>query len=105
MRKGRSMKKRNIIIWVFGAIIFGTVSFTEVRAQGGVFMVDDEEEVLNTRVGSAYLEPGSFGIPLMPEHDSAYDYTPIGDGIWLLGCLGGAYLLGKCRRKGRDDAQ
>ena len=29
-------------------------------------------------------------------------YGPVGNGLWLLGCLGGAYLLGKRRKKDEE---
>ena len=87
------MKKRNTIL----AIIFlflCTMSCTTVNAQ--IFI--DEDEV-NARLRND-LPPGGFIIPDVPfEHDTTYDFTPIGNGVWLLGALGGAYLLGKRRKK------
>ena len=89
-----------MIILVFLAFLFGTMNFNAVRAQ--IYFMDDEEGANDPRVSGAQLSPEGFVIPLMPENDSAYDYTPVGNGIWILGCLGGAYLFGKRRKKEAD---
>lgn len=91
------MKKRSIIILVLMALMFGMTSVNQVKAQ--VFIMDKEEEAYSDRIGTN--DPGNFFI--WPEHDETWDlsYAPLGDGLLLLGCLGGAYLLGKRRKK--DD--
>ena len=44
-----------------------------------------------------------FVVPELPgAHDSTLDYTPIGNGLLVLGSLAGAYFLGK--RKKHDNA-
>lgn len=89
------MKKRNIIISVLLAVLFATASFNSANAQ--VFIMEDDD--YNYRDP----EPGGFVIhDITPEHDTTWDYTPIGDGLWLLGGLAGAYLLGKRRKKDSD---
>ena len=91
MRKGKAMKKIYIIL-VLTVLLLG--SFHNTYAQ--IFIME-EDECFNDRIG--YTE---FDFPgLLPDHDTTWDYTPIGDGLLLLGCLGGAYLLGKRRKK--DD--
>jgi len=96
MRKGKEMKKKNIIIAAVFAILFTLASTSPVHAQGGIFIMDDEEE--NFR-GSTTPPAGGFIFIDDPEHDTSLDYSPIGSGVWLLGALGGAYLLGKRRKK------
>lgn len=93
MRKGKEMKKKNIIIAAVFAILFTLASTSPVHAQGGIFIMDDEEE--NFRDPA----PGGFIFIDDPEHDTTWDYSPIGSGVWLLGGLAGAYLLGKRRKK------
>jgi len=57
-----------------------------------------EEEYLNSsrsRVTNGQL-------PIIPQLGSTQDqYAPLGGGVWILGCLGGVYLLGK--RKNRRE--
>ena len=97
MRKGKAMKRRNIIITVFLALVLGMTGVVNtVKAQTGIFIMEDEE-YYNLRDGDPDW-PDGFIIPDLPDHDDTHDWTPIGDGLWLLGCLGGAYLLGKRRR-------
>ena len=87
------MKKRNIIISALFVILFGLSN--PIYAQ--IFISDADEENLR--------EPndgGGWAITINdPIHDTTWDYSPIGNGVWLLGALGGAYLLGK--RKRHDD--
>lgn len=96
MRKGKEMKKKNIIIAAVFAILFTLANTTSVHAQGGIFIMDEEEE--NFR-GSITPPGGGFIFIDDPEHDTSLDYSPIGSGVWLLGGLAGAYLLGKRRKK------
>ena len=95
MRKGKEMKKKNIIIAAVFAILFTLASTTPVHAQGGIFIMDEEEENFRDPTAPA----GGFIFIDDPEHDTSLDYSPIGSGVWLLGALGGAYLLGKRRKK------
>ena len=99
MRKGNTMKTKNIIISALMVLVFGLTSINTVKAQGGIFIMDEEE--LNIRCETE-LPPGTFIIPDLPDHDTALDYTPIGDGLWLLGCLGGAYFLRKRKKESED---
>jgi hypothetical protein len=97
MRKGKAMKKIHII-FVLTVLLLGSIRNT--YAQGGIFIMEGEEDHFDDRIGTA--TPG-FNFPgIMPQHDSTLDWTPVGNGIWLLGCLGGAYLLGK-RKKKEDE--
>ena len=89
------MKKRNIIIAAVFAILFTLANTTPVHAQGGIFIMDEEEENFRDPTAPA----GGFIFIDDPEHDTSLDYSPIGSGVWLLGALGGAYLLGKRRKK------
>ena len=87
------MKRRILIISGLLIFMFGLSNFTKTHAQ--IFLLEEDHE-------SARMDGYDFEVPnVMPLHDSALDFTPIGDGIWLLGCLGGAYLL-KRRKKGDE---
>ena len=93
------MKKRNIIISVLMVLAFVMTSVNPAKAQVGIFIMDDEEYA-NLRCGYEGVPEGFF-IPDFPDHDDTHDwFTPLGNGYLLLGCLGGAYLLGKrCKRE------
>ena len=101
MRKGETMKKRSTIILVIMALLLGVARFNQGKAQVGIFIMDDEEYA-NIRGGSTD-PPDGFIIPDFPNHDETWDVSPVGNGLWLLGCLGGAYLLGKRRKRENEE--
>ena len=84
------MKKRKYI--TIAALLFLLAS----TASGQVFTMEDED---NIRVEQGDMDV--FG--RIPYHGVDYDqanaYAPVGEGIMLLTVLGGAYLLGKKRKK------
>ena len=75
---------------------------------GGVFSRGATDE---KSYGSSYFNSGSlqrgFGssnnlvLPDVPNNDQTGDHSdaPLGSGLLLLGCLGGAYLIGKRRKE------
>lgn len=87
MRKGKTMRKK-LIILAITVLLIGSVSNTYAQ----VFMTDDEtfDNRLVNNFDAGFVMPG-----IMPDHDTTWDYTPIGDGLWVLGCLGFAYLMRK----------
>lgn len=87
------MKRSIIIIMSLMVFMLGILNANKTYAQ--VFITDEDY--------NGYRSEATEGFPMTfePEHDSTLDWTPIGNGIWLLGCLCGAYLLGK-RRKEED---
>ena len=93
MRKDNAMR-RKLIIFTIAILLVGFVSNTYAQ----IFITDDDliENRLGNDVEGGFVLPG-----IMPDHDTTWDYTPIGDGLWLLGSLGVAYLLGK--RKKNDN--
>lgn len=92
------MKKRSIIKLVLVVLAFGMTGVNQAKAQ---IFITEEEEYANLRCHDENL-PNGFIIPDFPNHNETWDvFTPLGDGLLLLGCLGGAYLLGKRKRK--DD--
>ena len=56
----------------------------------------DNEEMVKSVVGEKEEENNRYDID--PEIDMD-DFAPLGEGIMLLSCLGGAYLLGKRRKE------
>ena len=62
-----------------------------LRAQ--VFLMDDEFES-NIRVGES-----QFVVPAPYQGGDLDQYLPLGDGLLVLAALGGAYLLGKRKKK------
>ena len=98
MRKGNAMKRRNSIISAILVLAFWLTGIISANAQ--IFLM---EEDFNSNRATAPSGTGGFVLPDLPgEHDSTLDWTPVGNGVWLLGALGGAYLIGK-RRKREDE--
>jgi len=92
------MKRRSIIKLVLMVLAFGMMGVNQAKAQ---IFITEEEEYANLRCHDENL-PDGFIIPDFPNHNETWDvFTPLGNGIWLLGGLAGAYLLGKRRKK--DD--
>lgn len=86
------MKRKNIILTVLFALSLGLATVNPARAQ---ILIMDEDDYAAPRATTGQ----AFPIPNVPwDHDSTLDYTPVGSGVWILGCLGAAYLLG-IRRK------
>ena len=96
------MKTRNLTLTVILAALLGL----SVPTQAQVFI---QEEGMES--SSRILLQGGLPDPDDPGDDNTGDhggtgqgtgeYTPLGGGILVLGCLGGAYLLGR-RRKERE---
>ena len=79
---------------IFGMLVL--VAALAVPAKAQVFL-DDED--MNVREhGDGNMDIGN----IIPQHGVEWDqanYTPVGEGVLLLGLLGGAYLLGKKRKQ------
>ena len=91
MGKGKAMKKR--IITTTLLLMLASVSVNKAQAQ--IFIMSDEEYYSSVRGGT---QPGN--LPIVPWMDVTIDqYAPLGGGIWVLGCLAGAYLFGKRRKR------
>ncbi len=88
MMGGRTMEKimRNIVL-----LLLLSMSLVS-KAQ--IFIEDDEVEgtLRNGQSSSSLLVP-------IQGQQSDQQYAPLGEGVLLLGCLGGAYLLNKRRKK------
>lgn len=89
------MKKRIVSAMAILALVLGTT----MTANAQIFLDDDD---MNVRDG----EHGGMDIGnIIPQHGVDWDqadYLPVGEGIVLLSVLGGAYLLGKRRKKEQD---
>ena len=82
------MNKKKIITLTMLLLI----AVANMNAQ--VFIMSDEE-YNNERLP----EPGSCDLPSVPILDITYDqYAPLGGGVFMLGLLGGAYLLDKRKK-------
>ena len=73
---------------------------TAGAAQAQIFLEDDEYNANRANVGEDMGVIPYHGVT----HDQA-DFVPLGGGIMLLAALGGAYLIGKKRRKAMWEAQ
>ena len=88
-KQNTTMKKR-----IFSLIAIFSLMIGPLNAQ--IFLADSDEESMNFRIEREEIG----GLPFY--QDVTYDqYAPLGEGLLLLGCLGGVYLAGK--RKRRDD--
>lgn len=70
-----------------------------IPMQAQILTMDQEQ---NDRTGTNLNEFGR--IPTQWDtHDQAMEFAPVGEGVLVLAALGGAYLLGKRRKKGVQD--
>ena len=85
------MKMRYFSITVLFALLLAA---NTGYAQGGIFIMDEEEEFFDGRIGKCASDFG------WPDHDQGWDIgpAPVGNGLLLLSVLGGAYLLGRRRK-------
>ena len=89
------MKKNVITILSILALLFAPMSIQTAKSQ--IMVLDEEEEEENTR---SDVDEQGLELPMVPQLGITIDqYAPLGGEILVLGCLGGAYLLGKRRRK------
>ena len=89
------MKKRIMSVMAILALMFAPVIQPQSHAQILIMDEEEEEESERTDVDEQGLE-----LPAVPELGITIDqYAPLGGEILVLGCLGGAYLLGKRRKK------
>lgn len=87
-KKKEELKMKKIMTIMAALLLTASVS------QAQIFLMDEEEYGL--RDGSL---PEDISL-IVPTHWVTYDqYAPIGGGTLLLAGLGGAYLLGKKRKK------
>ena len=89
------MKKRIISVMAILALMFGPICIPQAPAQ--ILIMDEEEEEDSERTNT---DESELELPMVPELGITIDqYAPVGGEILVLGCLGGAYLLGKRKRK------
>ena len=85
------MKKR--IFTILSLTVLMVAASLKAEAQ---ILIVDEQEYLNSDRNRVTVSD----LPQMPIQGVTTDqYAPVGSGILVLGCLGGAYLLGKRRKK------
>ena len=85
------MKKANKYFILVTALLLSVT----VNAQ--IFIMTEEEMEHNLRCDYGIYSEDIF-VPVQGL-DMDQSFTPVGNGLWVLGCLGGAYLLGKRRKK------
>ena len=115
------MKKRIVSAVAILALLFGPMSIQTAKSQ--ILILEDEEEEKTTEEeifdeendsARTYInldfdykfeldvDEQGLELPIAPPNKGGITidwYAPLGGEIFLLGCLGGAYLLGKRRRK------
>ncbi len=82
------MKKLKYIL-----LIVVTILFVACPAKAQVFIMDDEFE------GTMRQNTEDFGLIVPIEGLDSDQYLPLGDGLLVLAALGGAYLMGKRKKK------
>lgn len=89
------MKKRIISVMAVLAMLCGPTMMQSAKAQ---HIFNTQEEMEKSLRGGVEDDLGSVTIQ---EDDviSMDNYAPLGSGILVLGCLGGAYLIGKRRKE------
>ena len=91
------MKKRIISVMAVLAMLCGPTMMQSVKAQH-IFNSDEEMEK-SLRGASGAIENDLNSVTIQDDVISMEDYAPLGSGILVLGCLGGAYLIGKRRKE------
>ena len=90
------MKTRKLF-WISVLMILLCVMAFTGEAEAQIFLDDESMENSLRTISSG----GS--LPIVPTLDVTLDqYAPIGGEILVLGCLGGAYLVGKRRKEERQ---
>lgn len=84
--------KKNILIFV---VLFSMMMPTVANAQ--LYLALEDEELNSEREGTTAWFLG--GDPY--QGGDLDQFTPLGDGLLLLACLGGAYLLTKRKKESR----
>lgn len=74
-------------------LIVVTILFVACPAKAQVFIMDDEFE------GTMRQNTEDFGLIVPIEGLDSDQYLPIEDGLLVLAALGGAYLMGKRKKK------
>lgn len=95
MKGDKAMRKRIISAMAILALMIGTATMQQAKAQ--IVYMDNEEEIGGSRTNSG---TGSPEFPNVPNLDVTYDQlAPVGEGLVVLAVLGGAYLIGKKRKE------
>ncbi|MBR5081009.1 MAG: hypothetical protein IKX35_01035 [Bacteroidales bacterium] len=89
------MKKRIISVMAVLAMLCGPTMM--LKAQH-IFNSDEEMEK-SLRGTSGVIENDLTSVTAQDDVISMDNYAPLGGGILVLGCLGGAYLVGKRRKE------
>ena len=93
------MKKK--IISVMATLVLMFAPMFQPRMQAQILIMDEEEEEDSERTET---EESELELPAVPELGITIDqYAPLGGEILVLGCRGGAYLLGKRKKKEQQD--
>ena len=93
------MKKRVLSAVVALALLFGPMSIKTAKSQIIIFGDEEEEEVEDER-DDVKVDDQGLELPITPGLGITIDsFAPLGGEIFVLGLLGGAYLVGKRKRK------
>lgn len=91
------MKKRIISVMAVLAMLCGPTMMQSAKAQN---IFDNNEELEKSLRGATGEEDDNLISVNDREGDiSLENFAPLGSGILVLGCLGGAYLIGKRRKE------
>ena len=87
------MMKRAIVVVALCGFLVSPKEIGQADAQ--IFIMSDEEYMNNSR-----LTPPPGYVPILPQGGQEdWIYAPLGDGLLLLLGLGGAYWMGRRRKK------
>lgn len=81
-------------------IILATALLLSATVNAQIFLMSEEEMEHNLRCGYDNY-PEDIFVPVQGL-DMDQSFTPLGSGWLVLGCLGGAYLLGRRRKKDEE---
>lgn len=91
------MKKRIISVITILAMLCGLAVMQSAKAQN--IFNNSEELKINLRGASTEEEDNLISISDHEGDISLENFAPLSGGILVLGCLGGAYLIGKRRKE------
>jgi hypothetical protein len=89
------MKKRIISVMAVLAMLLGPI----MQSAMAQISIESTKEKKDLNEGAGAEEGGTISLEDLEGDISLENFAPLGGGILVLGCLGGAYLIGKRRKE------
>lgn len=89
------MKKRIISVMAVLVMLLGPI----MQSAMAQISIESIKEKKNLNEGAGAEEGGTISLEDLEGDITLENFAPLGGGILVLGCLGGAYLIGKRRKE------